>query len=250
MIEYFFERYKVIVMKLLYKTKELYVGLLGYVSKEDEDKITANPDEVSNKYIIFERVSQKLDNDRRYELRQDFINYGIDIITGKKYLLWNGNGTFALFKCSLSGYAICKYFPIEQVLTKPKENISGKELRELYASLNKPKEEHDSDRDEKVTDNILNLILETNKKVQKMELSDGDKESIIRKLVALGEEYVNKMIEIRESKDMLMMGSEYSIQMEIIKRLVEIESQIEDKNMREIGSLKRELKIFKRNLDE
>lgn len=54
---------------------------------EDEDKITADPDEVSNKYIIFERVSQKLDADRRYELRQDFINYGIDIITGKKYLL-------------------------------------------------------------------------------------------------------------------------------------------------------------------
>ena len=46
------------------------------------------------------------------------------------------------------------------------------------------------------------------------------------------------------------MGSEYGIQMEIIKSLVEIESQIEDKNMREIGSLKRELKIFKKNFDE
>lgn len=134
---------------------------------------------MSNKYIIFERVSQKLDADRRYELRQDFINYGIDIITGKKYLLWNGNGTTVLFKCSLSGYAICKYFPIEQVFTKPKE-------------------EHDSDMDGKVTDNILNLILETNKKVQEMKLCDGDKESIIRKIVALGEEYVNKMIGIRE----------------------------------------------------
>lgn len=50
--------------------------------------------------------------------------------------------------------------------------------------------------------------------------------------------------------DMLIMGSEYGIQMEIIKSLVEIESQIEDKNMREIGSLKRELKIFKKNFDE
>lgn len=50
--------------------------------------------------------------------------------------------------------------------------------------------------------------------------------------------------------DMLIMGSEYGIQMEIIKSLVEIESQIEDKNMREIGSLKRELKIFKKDLDE
>lgn len=50
--------------------------------------------------------------------------------------------------------------------------------------------------------------------------------------------------------DMLIMGSEYGIQMEIIKSLVEIESQMEDKNMREIGSLKRELKIFKKNLDE
>lgn len=46
------------------------------------------------------------------------------------------------------------------------------------------------------------------------------------------------------------MGSEYGIQMEIIKSLVEIESQIEDKNMREIESLKRELKIFKKDLDE
>ena len=87
-------------------------------------------------------------------------------------------------------------------------------------------------------------------KVIGMKLCDGDKESIIRKIVALGEEYVNKMIGIRESKDMLMMGSEYGIQMEIIKSLVEIESQIEDKNMREIGSLKRELKIFKKDLDE
>lgn len=136
-----------------------------------------------------------------------------------------------MFKCSLSGYAICKYFPIEQVFTKPKEG-------------------HDSDMDGKVTDNILNLILETNKKVQEMKLCDGDKESIIRKIVVLGEEYVNKMIGIRESKDMLIMGSEYGIQMEIIKSLVEIESQIEDKNMREIGSLKRELKIFKKDLDE
>lgn len=50
--------------------------------------------------------------------------------------------------------------------------------------------------------------------------------------------------------DMLIMGSEYGIQMEIIKSLVEIESQMEDKNMREIGSLKRELKIFKKNFDE
>lgn len=50
--------------------------------------------------------------------------------------------------------------------------------------------------------------------------------------------------------DMLIMGSEYGIQMEIIKSLVEIESQIEDKNMGEIGSLKRELKIFKKDLDE
>lgn len=83
-----------------------------------------------------------------------------------------------------------------------------------------------------------------------MKLCDGDKESIIRKIVALGEEYVNKMIGIRESKDMLIMGSEYGIQMENIKSLVEIESQIEDKNMREIGSLKRELKIFKKDLDE
>lgn len=49
---------------------------------------------------------------------------------------------------------------------------------------------------------------------------------------------------------MLIMGSEYGIQMEIIKSLVEIESQIEDKNMREIESLKRELKIFKKDLDE
>ena len=104
--------------------------------------------------------------------------------------------------------------------------------------------------DGKVTDNILNLILETNKKVQEMKLCDGDKESIIRKIVPLGEEYVNKMIGIRESKDMLIMGSEYGIQMEIIKSLVEIESQMEDKNMREIGSLKRELKIFKKNFDE
>lgn len=87
-------------------------------------------------------------------------------------------------------------------------------------------------------------------KVIGMKLCDGDKESIIRKIVALGEEYVNKMIGIRESKDMLIMGSEYGIQMEIIKSLVEIESQIEDKNMREIGSLKRELKIFKKDLDE
>ncbi len=50
--------------------------------------------------------------------------------------------------------------------------------------------------------------------------------------------------------DMLIIGSEYGIQMEIIKSLVEIESQMEDKNMREIGSLKRELKIFKKNFDE
>ena len=237
-------------MKLLYKTKELYVGLLGYVSMKDEDKITADPDKVSNKYIIFERVSQKLDIDRRYELRQDFINYGIDIITGKKYLLLNGNEYTALLKCSLFGYVICKYFPIEQVLTKQKETISGKGIRKLCVSLNKTKEENDSKNYDKITDNILNLILETNKKVQEMKLSDEDKENITKELVVLGEEYVNKMIELRESKDILMVGSEYSIQMEIIKRLVEIENQIEDKDMREIGSLKRELKIFKKNLDE
>lgn len=237
-------------MKLLYKTEELYVGELGYVSRKDKDNIKIDPSKVNNRFIIFRHVSLKLDTDRRYELHQNFINYGIDIITGKKYLLWSGNEYTALVKCCLSGYAICKYFPIEQVLTKPKENISGREIHKLYVSLNKPKEENNSKDNDKVTDNILNLILETNKKVQEMELSDEDKENITLELEILGEEYVNKMIELRENKNILMVDNEYSIQMEFIKRLVEIENQIEDKEIREVGSLKRELKLFKKNLSE
>ena len=115
---------------------------------------------------------------------------------------------------------------------------------------NKPKEENNSKDNDKVTDNILNLILETNKKVQEMELSDEDKENITLELEILGEEYVNKMIELRENKNILMVDNEYSIQMEFIKRLVEIENQIEDKEIKEIGSLKRELRLFKKNLGE
>ena len=218
-------------MKLLYKTEELYVGELGYVSRKDKNNIKIDPSKVNNRFIIFKHVSLKLDTDRRYEFHQNFINYGIDIVTGKKYLLWSGNEYTALVKCCLSGYAICKYFPIEQVLTKPKEENNSKD-------------------NDKVTDNILNLILETNKKVQEMELSDEDKENITLELEILGEEYVNKMIELRENKNILMVDNEYSIQMEFIKRLVEIENQIEDKEIKEIGSLKRELRLFKKNLGE
>ena len=58
------------------------------------------------------------------------------------------------------------------------------------------------------------------------------------------------MIELRENKNILMVDNEYSIQMEFIKRLVEIENQIEDKEIKEIGSLKRELRLFKKNLGE
>ena len=163
--------------------------------------------------------------------------------------MWENNNYKVLHVNSLSGYAIFKYFPIEQFIQENKRKISKSEIFALYDKLNNRKQDDEKETNrEEVKDNILNLIIETNNRVKKMELDEDTKKKITEQLSELGEYYVNRMSEVSNASGLSLDSSEYLIQLECVKRLVEIESEIEDRDLVRQSNLKRQLVAFKKNL--
>ena len=236
-----------------YNIDNLYVGILGSVSIGENEKgldcLNIDSSKVNKPFIIFIKDKEKIKDYHDYGFQKEMF-LGIDVITKKKYLLWENNNYKVLRVNSLSGYAIFKYFPIEQFIQENKRKISKSEIFALYDKLNNRKQDDDKETNrEEVKDNILNLIIETNNRVKKMELDEDMKEKITERLSELGEYYVNRMSEVSNSSELSLDSSEYLIQLECVKRLVEIESEIEDKNLVRQSNLKRQLVAFKKNLE-
>ena len=235
-----------------YNIDNLYVGMLGSVSIGENEKgldcLNIDSSKVNKPFIIFIKDKEKIKDYHDYGFQKEMF-LGIDVITKKKYLLWENNNYKVLHVNSLSGYAIFKYFPIEQFIQENKRKISKSEIFALYDKLNNRKQDDEKETNrEEVKDNILNLIIETNNRVKKMELDEDMKEKITEQLSELGEYYVNRMSEVSNSSELSLDSSEYLIQLECVKRLVEIESEIEDKDLVRQSNLKRQLVAFKKNL--
>lgn len=231
-----------------YNVDNLYVGVLGSVSKTKNEKgndcLHIGKDKVNKPFIIFMKGKEEVRYYYNYDNQREMF-LGIDVITKKKYLFWENNNYKVLHANSLGGYVIFKYYPIEQFIQGNKSKISKSEILALYEKLNNKKQ--DDERGE-IEDNILNLIIKTNNRVKKMELDEDTKKKITGQLSELGEYYVNRMSEVSKSSGLSLDSSEYCIQLECVKRLVEIESEIEDKNLVRQSNLKRQLIAFKKKL--
>ena len=109
----------------------------------------------------------------------------------------------------------------------------------------------DESQKEPITDNILNLILKTNEKIKNMPIAADIKSQIVNELSDLGQYYVSRMIEIKkaESDTLTLENTEYMVQLECIKKLVDIEGRIDLKSLAEIHTLSKELETFKHNLE-
>lgn len=237
-----------------YNVSDLYVGIIGvssvvrnYKPGYDNWIVDRKPDKP---YVIFKRKEE--------HFTLDSINYGIDLLTNKKYFLFCDNSIYYREQ-NLNKFVIGKIIPIEQFIQENKKKISKREIIELYQKLNKIEDENkkneeevkdESKETEEVKDNILNLILKTNDKVKLMDIGEDSKKRIVDKLSELGEYYVRRMLEVNNSSGLTLNNSEYDIQLECIKRLVEIENQIEDENLEIKSNLTKQLTAFKKNLSQ
>ena len=79
-----------------------------------------------------------------------------------------------------------------------------------------------------ITDSILQIILETSKKVKEAYIGENLKQQLLSDLESLGEYYINEIINKMnfESGINLNIDDEYTIKIEVMKRLVEIEEYI------------------------
>lgn len=229
-----------------YNVGKLYVGKIGKVSQNKENKdLQISQEGIARPFIIFAKAKEKLEHsyDRDYGY-QEYLFWGVDVLTKKKYFLWSENRYQTLRNHCLSGCAIQTYWPLEQCMRARKSKISKKELLTLYDCYNSQKQNEDS---KEVNDNILNLIIKTSEKVKDMDIDEDIKWEIVGELSELGEYYVNEMLQISNS-DLTLDNTAYAIQLECVKKLVEIERRVEDKNWIEQNSLKRQLTTFKKKL--
>ena len=219
-----------------YPVSDIYVGELGYVTKDGNHiKINGTED-----FIIFRKV--KFDN---------FDYMGKDFFTNKNYFFWDGNKYpgDTIWR-AIDGYAIFFSVPIEQFLSSPKKYISKKELLDLYNELNKPKLEQPKAEATSITDTILKTIIETGNKLSKIAMDDAIKATFIKELEELAEYYVTEMTRKMDEQGNELSIDEYSIRMEVICTLADIELRINNPEHVRNYSLIRQLKVTKNQLRE
>lgn len=232
-------------MKFSYNTKDLYIGAVGLIYKKDKDSFSLK---LSNIKIIY---SKKIINIYYSDIfRDDYVSIGIDIMSKTEYYLWNELAYNGAKKYN-GTYVIGISIPLSHFINKPK--VSKKELLELYQKLNeKTNIVKDEPQKEPITDNILNLILKTNEKIKNMPIAADIKSQIVNELSDLGQYYVSRMIEIKKAEidTLTLENTEYMVQLECIKKLVDIEGRIDLKSLAEIHALSKELETFKHNFED
>ena len=245
-----------------YKVKDLYIGTLGYVTlMENKPKyITAsNPHpgpkleiEKRNMFIIYKKT------------KINYVNYiAIEILTKKIYYFFDGHylDDELIYK-TVDDFAIWASLPLTSI--KKQEKITKKELVELQEKLNelsikgipiseviedKNEIEEDESFEEPITDSILQMIIETSKKVKASFIDDSLKESVLKQLEELGEYYISEVINKITNNDpdlTLEVENEYTIKMNVMKRLVEIEEFYQNPNNKKVHSLNKQLSQFKK----
>lgn len=222
-----------------YLSENLYVGLLGFVKKEGK---TLTIDANEKRFIIFKRV------------KCTYWDFGAeDIFTGKKYFFWSGNtyNSDTMYR-SVGGYAVYMSYPIEKFLSQPKRHVSKNELLYLYNQINTPKlpSKEKNSEEINITDSILKTILETSTLVKKSLLSDNEKEMMIDRLDGLARYYIDEINKVNSNDNSnLSFDDEYSVRMEVIKELAQIELKLQDKGLIKRRRLALEYNQFRRELN-
>ena len=229
-----------------YKTDNLYVGLLGNVRNAEDDKIQITS---TDKYIIFIKGYYGGSWSVEY---CDYDKIAKDIFTDKEYFFWNGNfHPEKTINRAIGECAVFRSFPIENYLDFPKKKASRSELLVILEKLNKQdKEEKKEEPTEPITDNILKTILETSDFVKVSSIFEELKETTIKELETLAENYVRDIEAFNKDESINPFDSEYQIRMMYIKALVDIESKISDPKVVKTHSLKMQLQTFKKELNQ
>ena len=226
----------IINLPIFYKTDNLYIGLLGYVTKKERG-ITITSDDEDRKFIIYRKV------------KFDYFDYvAQDIFTKKKYFFWRGNkyDRDTIFR-AVNNYAIHKSFPIEQFLDVPRKYVSKGKLLEVYTGLNTKKLEESQKNDVTINDNLLKTILETGEKLNAIMMDESLKDGFRSELDKLAQYYVRKMTEL-SSNGLNLDNNEYSIRMEVIRHLAGIDMRMNDPDIERNYKLKRDYQAFKQQL--
>ena len=180
----------------------------------------------------------------------------INVFTKQKYFFFHGNRyqEDTIWK-AINSFAIFEYYPFEVFFDEPRKTISEKELLEIYNKIkngmkNELKEEKlmKEESKEVITDSILQTILKTNELVKNSIVDEKIKTEIVHQLEELGEYYVSAMMNINNEDNVLTLNNEYSIRMECIRKLAEIEDRFNNPEVVKTHSLKRQLKQFKNEL--
>lgn len=222
----------------IYEVKDLYIGILGYVTKSKYGGLSI---ERQDAVIIYKKVKCA---DSDYCAKE--------IFTNQKYYFFQGN-TFkydTIYK-SINDLAIYASLPLSTVISK--KYITKKELIELYnyykTELNRDRNDEVKESGLSVTDSILQMILETSKKVKDAKIDESLQKQILEELENLSEYYVNEIINKLDNNGVVLtIDNEYTIKMQVIKKLVELEEIYQNPEQLKKYSLKKQLVQVKRDL--
>lgn len=226
-----------------YKVKDLYIGTLGYVKKDLEGNLTI---EQKKQIIIYKKINVY----NEYCARE--------IFTNQKYYFFYGKiskiNLSRMYK-QINELAIYLSIPLSIIIYN--KRITKKALEELYNGINREIKQIAEEKVEEpslpITDSILQMILDTSKKIKGANIDEYLKEEALKSLENLSEFYVQKIINKIEAKDdnnlELTTENEYTIKMEIMKKLVEIEQNYQNPENIKKYNLKRQLIQVKRKIN-
>lgn len=222
-----------------YKVKDLYIGVLGYVTK------TKNGDlKIERQDIIIIYQKKKLADTSDY--------YAKEVFTNQKYFFFEGNHlNYLTIDKAINSLAIFSSLPLSIQIFK--DTITKNKLRKIYDEIQqeiKPQNKEKEETTLPVTDSILQMILDTSKKVKNAEIDEFLKEKTLKDLEELSEYYVNEIInKMITTETELTIENEYTVKMNSIKRLVEIEQSYQNPENIKKYNLKRQLIQVKKELN-
>ncbi|MBQ8681810.1 MAG: hypothetical protein IJ509_02760 [Bacilli bacterium] len=237
----------------IYKVQDLYVGRLGFVTKTHKETSDTYHVKEIEQFIIFKKEQLNLTD---YQARDIFSNRTY-------YFFWGNNFIDDTIDKAVNGIAIANYLPLDQFLEIPKKYITKKELMDIHKEVNSVFTQKDISKEEKkeknpptepITDAILTTILKTSDLVKTTEMDKKFKETVIKELEELGRYYVEVSIKLAQTNnpdELISLGveNEYSLRMNCMKRLVEIEEKIKNPTMAKVRSLRNQYNQFQKNLN-
>lgn len=227
-----------------YQIKDLYVGVLGYVTKVETNNIwdtvlRSEANEYNPDIIIYKKETY---TSKEHSLDKEEV--AINVFTNKMYYLFGNiqNYSYRTVYKVINNYAVCQSIPLEKFFSKPIKTITEEELLSVYDYLNNKYFKKTPKNKEQITDSILKTILETIDLVKAIDADEETiflKESTIKELEELATTYTNRIKEIKETKEPDS-NQEYLVRIDTIKKLSSITYRLRPLKRHKVHSLKKE----------